>query len=235
MSLFKEKKSRVEKKSICIRKKKIETKHTRTSLLFGEENFSKLAKSRVLLFGVGGVGSFTLDCLYRSGVENITVVDFDTYDITNLNRQLGSDGNIGKYKVDVLKEIYPKIEILNRKATVEFIENFDFSNFDLVLDAIDDIPVKVAIAQKVSFKLISSMGSAKQIDPTKIEITSIWKTECDPFAKRVRTELRKSKFQGDFQVVFSRAEREGGEKGSFVGVTGSFGLALCSKAIQTIL
>jgi tRNA A37 threonylcarbamoyladenosine dehydratase len=212
----------------------MDDRYQRSSLIFGT-SLQKLQKSRVILFGVGGVGSFTLDCLYRSGVTDITVVDFDSYDETNRNRQLGSDDNIGKIKVEALKERYPEIESINVKVTKDWVYNFDFSQFDLVLDAIDDIPAKVALAHKISNKLISSMGSAKQIDPTKIELISIWRTAGDPFARKIRSELRKSEFDGDYLVIMSGAERIGEDKGSFVGVTGAFGLNLCSAGVRFLL
>jgi len=198
------------------------------------EDFEKLKKAKVLLIGVGGVGSFCLDCLYRSGVGNITIVDFDLFDITNQNRQIGSE-NIGEKKVEVLKRLYPGICAIEAKIDEEWVENFDFSKYDLVLDAIDDIKAKVALAKKVSNKLISSTGSARKCDPTKIEVCSIWKTYGDPFAKKIRYELKKAGFKGDFLAIFSPEAPVCKDKGSFVAVTGSFGLALCSKAIEIIL
>ncbi len=208
-------------------------KFDRVQKLFGED-FKKLRSSRVLILGVGGVGGFCLDCLYRSGVENITIVDFDTFDITNQNRQIGSE-NIGEVKVEVLKKLYPKIETIKVKITKEWCEEFDFSPFDVVIDAIDDIPAKVAVAEKTYQKLISSSGSAKKIDPTKIKSSSIWKTHTDKLAKKMRYELKKANFKGDFLVIFSDEEAICKDLGSFVGVTGSFGLTLCSLAIKKII
>ena len=112
--------------------------------LFELENFKRLQDAKVLLIGVGGVGGFCLDCLYRSGITNITIVDFDTYDITNQNRQIGSEA-VGDVKVDRLKELYPQIKSINLKIDIDWIDNFDFDNFDVVLDAIDDIAPKVAL------------------------------------------------------------------------------------------
>ena len=208
-------------------------KFDRVQKLFGED-FKKLRSSRVLILGVGGVGGFCLDCLYRSGVENITIVDFDTFDITNQNRQIGSE-NIGEVKVEVFKKLYPKIETIETKITKEWCEEFDFSPFDVVIDAIDDIPAKVAVAEKTYQKLISSSGSAKKIDPTKIKSSSIWKTHTDKLAKKMRYELKKANFKGDFLVIFSDEEAICKDLGSFVGVTGSFGLTLCSLAIKKII
>ena len=209
-------------------------RYQRCKLLFGED-FQKLSKSKVIIIGVGGVGSFCLDALYRSGVKNIAIVDFDTFEVTNQNRQIGSE-QIGQKKVEALSKKYPGIKPIDAKATDKWIENFDFDPYDLVIDAIDDVPAKVALAKKTYYKLISSMGGAKRIDPTKIEKASIWKTSIDPFAKKFRYELKKSGFQGDFEVIYSKElpiKCEG--LGSFVGVTGCMGLALASLAIDKIV
>ncbi len=208
-------------------------KHERCRMLMGED-FEKLQNAKILLLGVGGVGSFCLDCLFRSGVENITIVDYDTFDVTNQNRQIGSEA-IGVVKVERLAELYPAITPIEAKIDAEWIESFDFSPYTLVLDAIDDIRAKIALAHKVWPKLISATGGARKIDPTKIEIASIWKTHGDPFARKIRYELKKSGFEGDFLALFSAEEPKCTTKGSFVGVTGAFGLAMCSAAVQKIL
>jgi len=209
-------------------------RHVRTRLVFGEEAFEKLQKTKILLLGVGGVGSFCLDCLYRSGVRDITIVDFDRYDLSNQNRQMHSENHEGELKVEALKHHYPEVIAIAEKITPEWVENFDFEPYDLVLDAIDDMKAKIALIQKTYPKLISSVGSAKRLDPTKIEIRSIWKTEGDPFAAKIRAELRKQKFKGDFSCICSSELPRIKEKGSFVGVTGSFGLAMCSLALRRL-
>ncbi len=206
---------------------------SRTRLLF-EDDFEKLQSKKVLLLGVGGVGGFCLDSLYRTGIGSITIVDFDTFEVTNQNRQLGSEA-VGAIKIDRMKELYPGIEGYDLKITPQWVETFDFEPFDLVIDAIDDMPAKVAIAQKVSSKLISSMGGAKKLDPTKIEITHIWKTHGDAFARKFRNELKKIGFKKKFDVVFSPEEANCKGLGSFVGVTGSFGLSLSALAISKLL
>ena len=202
-------------------------------MLFGQD-FDLLQDAKVLILGVGGVGSFALDCLYRSGVQDITIVDFDRYDITNQNRQIGSEA-VGEIKVEVLAKLYPGIKKIVSKIDNEWVEKFDFNQFDIVIDAIDDIKAKVAVAKKCAPKLISSMGSAKKCDPTKIQYGSIWKTHGDKFAKKFRYELKKAGFKGDFTVVFSPEEPKCKDKGSFVGVTGAFGLAICAKTIEEII
>lgn len=209
-------------------------RHTRTKLVFGEDTFEKLQNGKILLLGVGGVGSFCLDCLYRSGVRAITIVDFDRYDLTNQNRQMHSEMHEGELKVEALKTHYPEVIAIADKITPEWVEAFDFEPYDLVLDAIDDMRAKLALIQKCYPKLISSVGSAKRLDPTKIEVRSIWKTEGDPFASKLRNELRKRKFEGDFSCICSSELPRIKEKGSFVGVTGAFGLAMCSLALRKI-
>ncbi len=202
--------------------------------LFGKD-FEKIVKAKIILFGVGGVGGHCLDALYRTGIKDITIVDFDKYDITNQNRQIASE-NLNKIKTKVLSKLYPKITSITQKATKEWIEDFDFNDFDIIIDAIDDIPAKVALANKTYNKYISSCGGANRIDPTKIEIASIWKTTNDPFAKKFRYELKKSGFNRDFKVVYSKelpVKCEG--LGSFIGVTGSMGLALASLALQKLI
>jgi len=196
-------------------------------------NYEKLQNLKILICGIGGVGGYALDCLYRSGVQKITAIDFDTFEIHNQNRQIGSEF-IGEKKTDVFKKLYPNIEIIDKKISTEWVENFDFSKFDFIIDAIDDIPAKISLIIKNHKKIISSMGAAKRIDPTKIEVTSIWKTYNDPFAKVIRDRLKKAKFNKNFKVVFSSETPIKSEMGSFVAVTGTFGMTLCSEIIKMV-
>jgi len=201
--------------------------------LFGSD-FEKLQNAKIILFGVGGVGGYCLNALYRSGIKDITIIDFDTFEVTNQNRQIGSE-NLGELKTKTLAKLYPDIKPITQKVTKEWIDKFNFDEFDLVIDAIDDIPAKVALAHKCYEKLVSSCGGAKRVDPTKIETTSIWKTINDPFAKKFRYELKKSGFKKDFEVVFSKELPKKCEGlGSFVGVTGTMGFTLASLALQKL-
>ena len=209
-------------------------RHARSRLLFGDD-FEKLQGAKIILLGVGGVGSFCLDCLIRSGVEDITIVDFDTYDESNQNRQMWSELHPGESKVHALKEHYPNVTVIDQKIDEEWVKNFDFEPYDLVLDAIDDTKAKLAIAQKCYKKLISSFGSAKRLDPTKIEVASIWKTHGDRFGSKIRNELKKRRFNRNYTCVFSSEQARVKEKGSFMGVTAAFGLTLCSQAILRII
>lgn len=210
-------------------------KYDRTIKLFGQETFDKFKDVKLILFGVGGIGSFALDALYNTGITNITIVDFDTYEDSNMNRQLGSHGNIGRIKVEVLKEKYPEVTPIHVKVTPEWIDNFDFSSYDYILDAIDDIKPKVHLIKKHFTKVISTSGGAKRIDATKLEYISIWDTYNDQFIKKIRTELKNQGFKKKFKVVFSSEVPLCVEKGSFEGVTASFGLMMASVTVQKLL
>ncbi|WP_086281101.1 ThiF family adenylyltransferase [Campylobacter devanensis] len=206
---------------------------TRSRWIFGDK-FQKLQDSKVLVCGCGGVGGVCIDALYRSGVGHITAIDCDKFDITNQNRQIGSE-NIGEYKTDVFARLYPGLKRVNLKLTPSVISEFDFSEFDLIIDCIDDIPAKVAIAKICSKRLLSSMGGAKRLDPTKIKVASIWKTTNDSFARKIRYELKKAGFKGDYKVVFSTEAPNCVNLGSFIGVTASFGLNLASLAVNRLI
>ncbi len=207
----------------------------RCRMLFGEEDFAKIQKAKILILGVGGVGSYALDCLYRTGVREITIVDYDTYDESNRNRQIGSDCAVGECKVSTLAELYPGIQTLRQKMDIAWVESFDFEPYDLVIDAADTTRVKIEVAKRCYRKLIMSLGSAKRIDASQVQVASIWKTHGDALARKIRNELKKAKFDRNFTVVFSPEEPRCKEKGSFVGVTGTFGLTLCSEAVKRIL
>jgi len=193
--------------------------------------FEHLKDLKILICGAGGVGGYALECLYRSAVKNITIVDYDTFDITNQNRQIGSEYT-GEKKVEVLARLYPGITPVDMKITNENIISLNIGHYDIVIDAIDDLDAKIALIKSAHPKIISSMGAAKRIDPTKIRIESIWKTNTDPLAKKVRDRLKKEKFNGDFKAVYSIEKPVKCEMGSFVGVTGAFGFALCSEVLK---
>jgi len=199
-----------------------------------KDDFSKLEDSKILLLGVGGVGGFCLDCLYRSGVKDITIVDFDTFDETNQNRQIWSELHLDELKTSALKEHYPEIKTINTRIDEDWVWEFNFDEYDLVLDAIDDTKAKLALAQKCHKKLISSFGSAKRLDASAVKVDDIWKTYGDRFGSKIRYELRKRGFKKKYRVIFSSEEAVTKEKGSFVGVTATFGLNMCSEAIKML-
>ena len=208
-------------------------KYDRIKLVL-KEDFNKLENAKILLLGVGGVGSFCLDCLYRSGIKDITIVDFDTYDKSNQNRQMWSELHEGEVKVEALKKHYPELTVINTRIDDAWVEAFDFEPYDLVLDAIDDRNAKLALAQKCHKKLISSFGSAKRLDPTQVQVADIWKSYGDRFGAKIRYELKKRGFKKKYKVIFSSEEALIKESGSFIGVTATFGLTMCAEAIKAI-
>ena len=206
----------------------------RCRMLFGDENFQKIQKATILILGIGGVGSYALDCLYRSGVRDITILDYDIYDETNQNRQIGSEA-VGESKIETLAKLYPGIQTIHQQMTMVWVESFDFEPYDIIIDAADTTKVKIEVAKKCYKKLIMALGSAKRWDTNKIEVASIWKTHGDALARKIRNELKKAKFDRNFTVVFSPEEDKCKEKGSCVAVTGAVGLTVCSEAIKKIL
>lgn len=209
-------------------------RYDRVKLLLNDD-FLKLENAKIILLGVGGVGSFCLDCLYRSGVKDITIVDYDTYDETNQNRQMWSEFHENEQKIDALKKHYPELIMISRRIDEEWVKEFDFEPYDLVLDAIDDTKAKLALAQKCYKKLISSFGSAKRVDASAVKVDDIWKTYGDKFGSKIRYELRKRGFNKKYKVVFSSEEAMVKEKGSFMGVTATFGLMMCSESVKRLL
>ena len=218
----------------------LEDRFTRIRWLVGDENFETLQNAQVLVCGCGGVGGACIEVLYRSGLVNLTIIDCDIFEITNQNRQIGSE-HIGKLKVDVFKEKFPGIQAIYQKIDDEFIDEFDFAKFDFVVDAIDDIPAKVALASKIITnntnkpKFVSSMGGAKRLNPSLIELTNIWKTNTDALARKFRYELKKSGFKDDFDVVYSKELPACENLGSFMGVTATFGNFLASYVMRNLI
>jgi tRNA A37 threonylcarbamoyladenosine dehydratase len=137
-------------------------------------------------------------------------------------------------KVEALKEHYAEIKTIEKRIDEEWVWAFDFEPYDLVLDAIDDTKAKLALAQKCHKKLISSFGSAKRMDPTKIKVDDVWKSYGDKFGAKIRYELKKRGFKKKYTVIFSSEEANIKEKGSFMGVTAAFGLTMCSEAIKKL-
>ena len=209
---------------------------TRVKWLIGEELFDKIATLKVLVFGLGGVGGFCVDVLYRTGFKDFTFIDEDSFEATNLNRQLHSE-HIGQAKADVFSRIYGGKGIVKRVDSA-FFREFSLQEFDIIIDAIDDIPAKVAIVELVDTQkqiFVSSTGGARKLDATKITIAPLYKTHGDALAKKFRYELKKASLKADFEVVFSDEKPICKELGSFMGVTGAFGLALASLVLRKVI
>lgn len=185
---------------------------SRTELLIGKEGIDKLKNSTVVVFGIGGVGSFTVEALTRSGVGKLVLIDDDAVCLTNLNRQIHANlKTVGKAKVEVMKErvlsINPKCEVITHKTfvTKDNIDEILTGEIDYVVDAIDTVSSKIALIEyctEKNIKIISSMGTGNKLDPTKFRITTIDKTKVCPLAKVMRYELRKRGIK-KVKVLFS--------------------------------
>ena len=186
---------------------------SRTQLLIGKEAMDRLSKTRVAIFGIGGVGGYTAEALARSGVGELDLIDDDKVCLTNINRQIfATRKTVGKYKVDVaeerLKDINPDI-IINKHQTFytpETSEKFDFSKYDYVVDASDTVTGKIELvmqADKAKTPIICSMGAGNKLDPTAFEVADIYKTSVCPLARVMRHELKKRGIK-KLKVVYSK-------------------------------
>ena len=184
----------------------------RTRLLLGDEGLARLAASRVAVFGVGGVGGFAVEALARSGVGALDLVDSDTVDSTNLNRQIiATLPAVGRPKVEVAAE---RVASINPACTVrahrcfflpETTGIFDFAAYDYVIDAVDTVSAKIALveaARAAGIPIISSMGAGNKLDPTAFRVADIFETSVDPLARVMRRELRRRGIDG-LKVVYS--------------------------------
>jgi tRNA A37 threonylcarbamoyladenosine dehydratase len=186
---------------------------SRTQLLLGEDGMEKLYNARVAVFGIGGVGGYTVEALVRSGIGTLDLIDDDRVCLTNLNRQIyATRKTVGKYKVDVAEErileINPKAVVNKYKTfyTPETADMFDFSQYDYVVDAIDTVTGKLELveqAYKAGVPIISSMGAGNKMDPSAFEVTDIYKTSVCPLARVMRRELKKRGIK-KLKVVYSK-------------------------------
>lgn len=186
---------------------------SRTAALLGEDAVQKLAKCRVALFGLGGVGGYCLEALARGGVGAFDLVDNDVVDITNLNRQIFAlHSTIGVPKTEVAKkrvlDINPlaSVQVHNVFYTEESAHLFDFSQYDYIVDAVDTVAAKVSLAlhaQEAGVKIISCMGTGNKLDPTAFEVTDIYKTSVCPLARTMRSQLKRAGVRA-LKVVYSK-------------------------------
>jgi len=223
----------------------------RTRLLIGEDGIQKLKKARVLVAGLGGVGSFCAEALVRAGVGTIGALDSDRNETSNLNRQLFALGStLGEQKsrsfATRAKEINPGVIVhelplfLNR----ETFESLDYAAYDIVADCIDSLVPKLNLilhCLKHEIPIVASTGAGFKLDPTMVQSGSIWETRHDPLAHRMRKKLRQWGYgDRDFPVVYSLETRpetvgKGETIGSMVTVTGAFGLAIAAQVIRILL
>lgn len=203
-----------ERNFIILNKLYNEEQFKRTTALIGINNLEKLINSKVLVFGVGGVGGYVVEGLCRSGVGYIGLVDNDVVSVSNINRQIiATYDSLGEYKVDIMAK---RIKSINPNAHCEIYKTFylkdnekiDFSIYDYIIDCIDTVSSKIAIiekAKKLNIPVISSMGTGNKIDPTKFKVSDISKTSMCPLARVMRYELKKRKIT-DVKVVYSTEE-----------------------------
>ena len=221
--------------------------YQRTELVIGKDNLQKLKSTHICICGIGGVGSYTLEALARIGVGKITIIDNDNIDITNINRQIiATSDNIGNSKVEEAKKrinsINPDIQITDIKDYIDTnnVDKYITTDLDYVVDAIDSIESKIAIIKKCkekNIKFISSMGMANRIEPLKIKVADISKTEICPLAKVVRKRLRQEGIN-KVKVVFSIEEpiKNGSKKlGSISYVPSVAGLVIVSEIVKDII
>ena len=213
--------------------------------LIGEDNVNKLKKANVLIVGLGGVGGYALEILVRSGIYNLTIVDGDIVELSNLNRQIISKRDvIGSPKALVAQartlEINPDV---NLKVINEFISEDNFSllnidSFDYVIDACDDLNLKILLIKNADkYKLISSMGTANKMDMTRFKITTVDKTSYDPLAKIIRKKIKEEKIRTKFKVVSSdeKVMKNGTKLGTIAYMPAVSGLLCASYVINDII
>ena len=219
---------------------------SRLELLIGKDNLDLLSKKCVLVVGIGGVGGHVCDALVRSGIGKIVIVDFDIVDITNINRQIVAfRSTIGRKKVDVMKErlldINPDLDIVcyDRFLDKNNLDEVFSINFDYVVDACDSVDTKKVLIDrclKNNIPIISSMGTARKMDPSKLEITSIKKTINDPLARIIRKFMRDEEKEYDLEVLSStELPIKTLGLGSNAFVPSSAGLLIASHIIKRLI
>ena len=223
--------------------------NSRTELLIGKENIDKISKSKIIIYGIGGVGSYVVEGLVRAGVENIVLVDNDVISPSNLNRQIHATiSNIGRLKVECMKE---RILLINSKAKIETYvpQNMEIeeellidNTINYVVDSVDTVSTKLKLiqrAKKQNVPIISCMGTGNKLDPTKFEISDIYKTSVCPLAKVMRKELRKRNIK-DLKVLYSKEEPIKHEKESRTPASISFvpsvaGMIIAGEVVKDII
>lgn len=226
----------------------MENQFTRTETLIGIDSINKLAKARVAVFGIGGVGGYVTEALVRAGVGNVDLIDSDDINLTNINRQIiALHSTIGKSKVEVMKaralDINPEANVITYKKffTSENSCEFDFTNYDYVIDAIDTVSSKIELVMKcyeAKVPIISSMGTGNKLHPEMFEISDIYKTSVCPLAKVMRTELKKRGVK-ILKVLYSK-ENPIKEKGQRIPASISFtpsvaGLIIAGEVVRDLI
>jgi len=215
--------------------------------LIGESNLEKIKNTKVAVIGLGGVGGYAVECLIRSGIENIIIVDYDTIDITNLNRQIISNQkHLGYFKVDEMERrilnINPncKITKIYNKLSLDNLDELFEYPFDYLIDACDTIKVKQELIKSClekEIKIISCMGTGNKLEPNKLEIIDITKTSYDPIAKQIRKYLKTNNIKGKVPVVCSKEQNKKfeGSIPSMIFVPATAGILCANYVIKEII
>lgn len=232
-----------------------ENAFSRTQMLIGEEALECLRKSKVAVFGIGGVGGYVVEALARSGVGNFELTDNDTVSLSNLNRQIIATRNtVGQYKTDVMKErilsINPEAEVSVHRCFYlpETADEFDFKSYSYVVDAVDTVTAKIDIiirAKSAGVPVISSMGAGNKLDPTCFKVADIYETQMCPLARVMRREMRKRDVES-LKVVYSTEEaavpvendgcEDGGRTpGSIAFVPSVAGLIVAGEVVRDLI
>lgn len=219
----------------------------RSELLYGADGMRRLADARVILFGVGGVGSWCAEGLIRSGIGHLTLVDADVVDVTNINRQLPAEpSTVGRPKAEVmanrLRRLMPsaEVEAVTRFYDAETAASFAIETYDVVIDAIDSLASKAHLILRAcstaGLALFSSMGAARRTDPGRVQTAEFWRVRGCPLARALRDKFkRESTFPArKFACVYSEEPPSGEPKGTSMPVTATFGLRLASLAINAM-
>ncbi|MDP4206466.1 MAG: tRNA threonylcarbamoyladenosine dehydratase [Bacteroidota bacterium] len=211
----------------------------RTELLFGREKMEEIAQKKVIIFGIGGVGSWCAESLIRTGIQKLTIVDSDRVCVTNINRQLhATTKTIGKVKTEVLKsrllEINPSAEInaIQKIYNQDSHDEFDLESYDFIIDAIDSLSSKIHLIRKATRTnavFLSSMGASLKLDPTKIQVGEFWTVKGCPLAAKIRKMIRKGDLPAkEFMCIYSEELLENKGTGSSCGTE----KCLCPKTIN---
>lgn len=219
----------------------------RVEKLIGKDNLNKIKEKRVVVVGLGGVGGYAVEALIRSGIEHIILVDYDTIDITNLNRQIiTNQNNINNFKTDEankrIKKINPNVEVIKytKKLELDNVEELFNFKFEYLIDACDTIPIKQELIRKClenNITFISSMGTGNKLNPEDLEITDIKNTSYDPIAKRIRKYLKDNNINGKVPVVYSKEQKSKfkGSIPSMMFVPATSGLLCANFIIKSII
>lgn len=232
--------------------KEMSEQFSRTQMLLGKDSLATLQNARVAVFGIGGVGGYTVEALVRSGVGAIDIIDNDKVCLSNLNRQIiATKDTVGRLKTEVMKErilaINPDVQVYEHPCFFlpENADQFDFTRYSYVVDAVDTVTAKIALvmeAKKAGVPIISSMGAGNKLDPTAFEVADIYKTSVCPLAKVMRKELKKRDID-KLKVVYSKEipiqNRAEDEKrptpGSVAFVPSVVGLIIAGEVIKDLI